>query len=76
MAENINDKLARLDAAGDKAQKEYADAIKGHPELWAALQLTYKLAKGLAPVGAGLVGGPGAAAIVATGIRLVEAAGG
>ena len=72
---------ARLNAALGAQTRKTAEANAAHeaaiasnPNVMAAARALYEVAKGAAPMIAGMVGGPGAAAIAGIAVGLVERA--
>ena len=72
---------ARLNAALGAQTRKTAEANAAHeaaiasnPALMAAARVFYEVAKGAAPLVAGFVGGPGAAAIAGIAVGIVERA--
>lgn len=72
------DLTAALVASTDsvKSANDVYEAAAQNPAFLGALKVAYSLAKSLAPVGAGLAGGPAAGLVVAAGMRLLDAADG
>ncbi len=69
------EKLTAFLAASTDSVKSANDAFEAaaqNPQFLGALKVAYSLAKQLAPVGAGLAGGPAAAAVVAAGMRILD----
>jgi len=70
MTQGLND-LLKAQNARSKAAEEACDAAARHPDVLAAAKALLNVAEAVAPTVAGLLGGPGAAAIatIAVGIE-------
>lgn len=75
MSDDLNAQLV-ASTGGLSSANDVFEAAAQNEAFLGALKVAYSLAKQLAPVGAGLAGGPAAAAVVAAGVRILDAADG